>query len=156
MQSLLSLCTKVGQFGELKLCLLRQSRQEVVDIVCNRRKHTIDYSHFPTLLEDDLEEKFVRGSGPGGQAVNKTNNCVVLIHKPTGLVVKCHQSRLQDKNRHLARQLMLTRLDNLLNGEQSVEAQIEAARLKKGAEKTRRQRKLQDLKKEWKTREGLD
>lgn len=52
--------------------------------VCN--KHTLDYSRVPKLKEEDLDEQFVRGSGPGGQAVNKTNNCVVLVHKPTGIV----------------------------------------------------------------------
>lgn len=40
------------------------------------------------LNEDDLEEQFVRGSGPGGQATNKTSNCVVLRHIPSGIVVK--------------------------------------------------------------------
>lgn len=43
---------------------------------------------FSELKEDDLEEDFVRGSGPGGQAVNQTANCVVLKHTPTGIVVK--------------------------------------------------------------------
>lgn len=42
----------------------------------------------PVLNEDELEEQFVRGSGPGGQATNKTSNCVVLRHIPTGIVVK--------------------------------------------------------------------
>lgn len=40
------------------------------------------------LSETELEEQFVRGSGPGGQATNKTNNCVVLKHIPSGIVVK--------------------------------------------------------------------
>lgn len=42
----------------------------------------------PMLKEDELEEQFVRGSGPGGQATNKTSNCVVLKHIPSGIVVK--------------------------------------------------------------------
>jgi hypothetical protein len=46
-------------------------------------KHT-----YPDLNEGDLEEMFVRGSGPGGQAVNRTANCVVLKHLPTGIVIK--------------------------------------------------------------------
>ena len=41
-----------------------------------------------TLSEGDFEEKFIRGSGPGGQKINKTNNCVELRHKETGIVVK--------------------------------------------------------------------
>lgn len=40
------------------------------------------------LNEKDLTEQFVRGDGPGGQATNKTNNCVVLKHIPSGIVVK--------------------------------------------------------------------
>lgn len=47
-------------------------------------KHTIDRSKVPVLIETDLEEQHVRGSGPGGQSVNKTSNCVVLKHVPTG------------------------------------------------------------------------
>lgn len=49
------------------------------------KKDAID---LPVLNEDELEEQFVRGSGPGGQATNKTSNCVVLKHVPTGIVVK--------------------------------------------------------------------
>lgn len=47
-----------------------------------------DLRDLPVLNEDELEEQFVRGSGPGGQATNKTSNCVVLKHIPTGTVVK--------------------------------------------------------------------
>jgi protein subunit release factor B len=52
--------------------------------VSGHNKHTLDYSRLPELKEEELDEQFVRGSGPGGQAVNKTNNCVLLVHKPTG------------------------------------------------------------------------
>lgn len=47
-----------------------------------------DLMDLPVLNEDELEEQFVRGSGPGGQATNKTSNCVVLKHIPSGIVVK--------------------------------------------------------------------
>uniref|UniRef100_A0A0L8FNR9 Prokaryotic-type class I peptide chain release factors domain-containing protein n=1 Tax=Octopus bimaculoides TaxID=37653 RepID=A0A0L8FNR9_OCTBM len=43
---------------------------------------------FPEIKEDELEESFARGTGPGGQSVNKTANCCVLKHIPTGIVVK--------------------------------------------------------------------
>lgn len=49
-----------------------------------RFKHIVDLSRVPKLAEVDLEEQFVRGSGPGGQATNKTANAVVLKHLPTG------------------------------------------------------------------------
>lgn len=48
------------------------------------KKFDLDYSNYPKLNEDDLKEQFVRGSGPGGQAVNKAMNCVVLKHVPSG------------------------------------------------------------------------
>lgn len=41
-----------------------------------------------SISDNDLEEKFVRGSGPGGQKINKTNNCVELKHKNTGVVIR--------------------------------------------------------------------
>lgn len=47
-----------------------------------------DLIELPVLNEEELEEQFVRGSGPGGQATNKTSNCVVLKHIPSGIVVK--------------------------------------------------------------------
>ena len=48
------------------------------------RKYDLDRSKIPIVAEADVEEQFVRGHGPGGQAVNKTKNCVVLKHLPTG------------------------------------------------------------------------
>lgn len=49
----------------------------------------------------DVVEKLVRGSGPGGQATNKTSNCVFLRHVPTNLTVKCHATRSVELNRCL-------------------------------------------------------
>ena len=70
-------------------------------------------------------------------------------------MVKCHQSRLQEDNRKLARKILITKLDNFLNGELSIEAQERAIEKKKSDEKTRRQRKLAELKAKWKEKEGL-
>lgn len=53
-------------------------------VVPCRWKATIDKSRVPVIPDDDIEEQFVKGSGPGGQSVNKTVNCVVLRHKLTG------------------------------------------------------------------------
>ncbi|XP_020506342.1 mitochondrial translation release factor in rescue [Labrus bergylta] len=78
-----------------------------------------DLIHLPVLNEDELEEQFVRGSGPGGQATNKTSNCVVLKHIPTGIVVKCHQTRSVDTNRKRARDIMREKLDIRHKGELS-------------------------------------
>jgi len=58
------------------------------------------------LKESDMEEKFIRGSGRGGQKLNKTSSCVYLKHLPTGLEVKVSRERSQSMNRFLARRLL--------------------------------------------------
>jgi len=63
------------------------------------------------VSENDFEESFVRSSGPGGQKVNKTSSCVHLVHIPTGLAVKCQRERSQTLNRHLARRLLLDKIE---------------------------------------------
>ncbi|KAG2158425.1 RF-1 domain-containing protein [Suillus bovinus] len=69
----------------------------------------------PELREEDIEESFVRGSGPGGQSINKTQNNVQLLHKPTGLRVACQETRSLQTNRMLARRWLLQKLDKLHN-----------------------------------------
>ncbi|MEK7806500.1 MAG: peptide chain release factor-like protein, partial [Chloroflexota bacterium] len=54
------------------------------------------------VREGDLEEWFLRSSGPGGQRANKVSTCVVLRHRPSGLEVRCQRERLQGLNRFLA------------------------------------------------------
>ncbi|XP_058119388.1 mitochondrial translation release factor in rescue [Anopheles ziemanni] len=122
--------------------------------VCGRPfSKAIADSRVPVLQEEDLEETFVRGSGPGGQAVAKTNNKVVLTHKPTGIVVQCHTTRSLFENRREARKVLIGKLDQLYNGEQSVAAQQQRIEQKKRTEATRRKQKLQAQKKAWKERE---
>lgn len=62
------------------------------------------------VREDDIVEKFIRSSGPGGQNVNKTSTCVYLKHLPTGLEVKCQRQRSQLLNRSLARHILLSKI----------------------------------------------
>lgn len=119
-----------------------------------RLKHQhLDYSRYPTLKEEDLEEHFTRGSGPGGQAVNKTSNCVLLRHIPTNILVKCHTHRVASRNRVEARKILLEKLDVYYNGEHSIQAQLKALENKKSAERKRRHNKLQEMKQKWKERE---
>ncbi|MBM4270910.1 MAG: peptide chain release factor-like protein [Deltaproteobacteria bacterium] len=75
------------------------------------------------VAEDDLRETFVRSSGPGGQKVNKTSSCVQLLHIPSGLAVKCQQSRSQALNRFLARRLLLDRIERIQQGKVLAEKQ---------------------------------
>jgi protein subunit release factor B len=63
--------------------------------------------------EKDIEEKFIRSSGKGGQKVNKTSNCVYLKHIPTGIEVKCMEGRNQSLNRFLARRELVKRIEKL-------------------------------------------
>ncbi|XKL65776.1 hypothetical protein PGB90_009196 [Kerria lacca] len=120
------------------------------------KKYTLDLSKVPTLNENDLKEQFVHGSGPGGQSVNRTLNCVVLTHKLSGIVVKCHESRSLEKNRKKAREILVRKLDNAMNGEDSIENQ------KKIIDRNRRntyelkRKKLNELKEKWKKREFSD
>jgi protein subunit release factor B len=65
------------------------------------------------ILEKDIEEKFIRSSGHGGQNVNKTATCVYIKHVPTGTEVKCMKDRSQSINRFLARRELVKRLENL-------------------------------------------
>lgn len=75
------------------------------------------YSYtLPPLMDSDLDEKFIRGRGPGGQKINKTSNCVQLTHLPSGLVVKCQAERSLEHNRKEARKLLQLKLDNELHG----------------------------------------
>jgi protein subunit release factor B len=74
------------------------------------------------LLERDIEEKFVRSRGAGGQKVNKSSTCVHLKHIPSGLAVKVQKSRSQGLNRYYARKQMCELLENKLLGKESPEA----------------------------------
>ena len=74
------------------------------------------------VREADLEERFIRASGPGGQRVNKVSTCVVLRHRPSGLEVRCQQERSQAMNRFLARRVLLRRLEARRLGAFSEEA----------------------------------
>ena len=63
------------------------------------------------LREKDLEERFVRSGGPGGQNVNKVSTCVVLRHRPTGIEVRVQRERSQALNRLLARRMLAQKLE---------------------------------------------
>lgn len=63
------------------------------------------------LREEDLEESFILGAGPGGQKINKTASTVVLRHSPSGLEVRCQRERSQSANRLRARVELCERLE---------------------------------------------
>jgi len=65
------------------------------------------------VREEDIEEKFIRSSGSGGQKVNKTSTCVYLRHIPTGIEVKCMKERSQSLNRFLARRELVEKISKV-------------------------------------------
>ena len=84
------------------------------------------------VREADLEETFVRSGGHGGQNVNKTSTCVMLLHRPTGLQVKCQATRQQGLNRFIARRLLLDKVESLKRGYVAAQrAEIEKIRRQK-------------------------
>jgi len=85
------------------------------------------------IREADLREDFIRGSGRGGQKINKTSSCVNLVHVPSGIRIKCQQTRLRSLNRFLARRELCEKIAERIYGEQSARRQA--------AEKIRRQKR---------------
>lgn len=71
----------------------------------------------------DISEDFIRGSGKGGQKINKTNSCVLLRHLPTGIEVRCQKHREQSKNRISAYKLLILKIEEKIRGSESEKAQ---------------------------------
>ena len=84
------------------------------------------------VREADIDESFVRSGGHGGQNVNKTSTCVMLVHRPTGTQVKCQQTRHQGLNRFIARHLLLDKIEADRKGRRDAErARVEKLRRQK-------------------------
>lgn len=93
------------------------------------------------IREEDLEESFIRSQGAGGQKVNKSSSCVRLVHRPTGLEVKCQISRSQTDNRFFARRILCEKYEAQVL-KQKTEKDMEAYRIRK--QKKRRSRKAKE------------
>jgi protein subunit release factor B len=75
------------------------------------------------IREGDLREDFIRGSGHGGQKINKTSSCVNLVHAPSGIRIKCQATRQRALNRFLARRELCERVEEKILGAQSARRQ---------------------------------
>lgn len=93
------------------------------------------------IREEDLDESFVRGSGPGGQKINKTSVCVVITHRPSGLMVRCQETRSRELNRFLARRRLADKLAEAVEGERS-EREHHAEKVRR--QKRRRSRRAKE------------
>jgi protein subunit release factor B len=106
------------------------------------------------VREEDLEERFIRSRGPGGQNVNKVSTCVHLRHLPTGFLVKAGRERSQALNRYLARRRLVEKIESEKLGRLSEEQQRrekirrqKRKRSKRAKEKMLQAKKLQSEKK---------
>jgi len=107
----------------------------------NRRMQELGVS------ENDIEESFVRASGPGGQHTNKASTAVSLIHKPSGIRVKCGIERSQAVNRFLARRRLLELIELKRTGKIAKEkAERERIRRQKRRPSRRAKEKMLDSK----------
>lgn len=98
------------------------------------------------IREDDLEEKFIRSSGHGGQKVNKSATCVYLRHIPTGVDVKCQKTRSQGLNRYYARVILCDKIEAIEYGKKSKrQLMIEKKRKQKDRRRRRAMKKLKML-----------
>ncbi|MDE3055915.1 MAG: peptide chain release factor-like protein [Verrucomicrobiota bacterium] len=108
--------------------------KEKIDLLAQRMKDL-------GILEIDLVERFILGSGHGGQKINKTSSSVYLKHIPTGIEVKCQSGRSQALNRYLARVLLCDKLEEVLLQKKS-KAQQEREKIRR--QKRRRSRKQKE------------
>ena len=99
------------------------------------------------VKEKDLEEKFIRSSGKGGQRTNKVATCVYLKHIPTGIEVKCQRERSQAINRFLARRRLIDKIEALVEKKKTAaEQRIEKIRRQKRKRSKRAKEKMLDKK----------
>jgi len=93
------------------------------------------------ISEGDLTEKFIIGSGSGGQKLHKTASAVYLQHVPTGVEVKCQQDRSREANRYYARKRLCEKIEEIQLGEES-KKQKESEKIRR--QKRRRSRKAKE------------
>lgn len=83
------------------------------------------------IKESDIDEKFIRCSGHGGQKLNKASTGVYLKHKPTGIEVKCTKERSQGLNRFFARRMLVEKIKEYLGIPTEKQIEIEKIRKRK-------------------------
>lgn len=97
------------------------------------------------IKESDIQEKFIRSSGRGGQKVNKTSTCVYIKHAPTGIEIKCQKERSQALNRFFARRRLVEKIQTIVLKEKS-DKQKKIAKIRKQKQKRSKRAKEKILK----------
>lgn len=112
--------------------------------------------HELQISEMDLVEKFILGSGKGGQKINKTSSCVYLKHIPTGIEIKCQRDRSRELNRYYARKELCERIAEKTQKQQSEKQQaFEKIRRQKRRRSRRSKEKMLADKKELSKKKSL-
>lgn len=100
------------------------------------------------IFPNDIVEQFVRGSGKGGQKMNKTSSAVMLRHTPTGIDVRCQKYREQSKNRITAYKLLILKIEEKIKGQESDRAKKIFKLIKQKRKRSKRaQQKVLEAKK---------
>lgn len=106
------------------------------------KKETLGIVEKLGLKESDFECQFIKGFGKGGQKKNKTNNCVYLVHKPTGEFVKMQKYRERDANLKTALRLVIEKVELKLDPKNSKKmSKIDKIREKKRRAKKKSKKK---------------
>lgn len=87
-----------------------------------------------------VDERFIRGSGPGGQKINKTSSCVCLRHRPTGIEVRCQRERSQSANREIAWAELCAKLDARLRSAAAARQEEVQRNLRRTRQRSRSQK----------------
>jgi protein subunit release factor B len=88
----------------------------------------------------EVDERFVRGSGPGGQKINKASSTVWLRHRPTGIEVRCQSERSQSANRIIAWTTLCGRLEARARAAREGERRLREADRRRVRQKSRTQK----------------
>ncbi|KAJ4345047.1 hypothetical protein N0V95_005989 [Ascochyta clinopodiicola] len=109
------------------------------------------------IPESDIIENFLKGSGPGGQKINKTSSAVQLKHIPTGIVVKYQDTRSRALNRKTARRLLQDRLEELELGDDArTRVKAREKSKKKASSDKKKRRKYRALEAEKEDEDGAE
>ncbi|KAE9555212.1 hypothetical protein FO519_001562 [Halicephalobus sp. NKZ332] len=119
-----------------------------VSIRCISAKQLLKDYVFPEIKKEDCEQKYISGWGPGGQKVNTAQNAVMLRHKPTGIVIKVHDSRLLPENIEIAFERLKHAVDRKINGDHCYQAQLEHFQREIEEKRKRQREKKRSMKKE--------
>ncbi|KAK4935685.1 hypothetical protein LTR10_023306 [Elasticomyces elasticus] len=112
----------------------------------NLLKKPVQLPPRPSVSDDEIKHTFVKGSGPGGQKINKTNSAAQVTHLATGIVVKSQRTRSKSENFKIAKRILAEKVELLEKGGESRAAKVhDRARKKKLSAEKKRRRKYRAL-----------